>query len=191
VDALLHAMIDAIVDRYFVVIEELADDIDALEDLVISGRARHPVARINHFKHECQLLRRAIWPVRESLFGLQRAPTAHIHDDMQVYFRDVHDHCVHILDQLDAIREQTSGLLDIHLTSVSNRQNAELRVLTVVTTLFSPAMLVTGFFGMNFHQMPLIEHQAGWALALLMIGLGGIALLAALYWRRWWARGDN
>lgn len=187
-DALLHALIDSVVDRYFVVVEELADDIDALEDEVIQGRGKHVVERINHFKHECQVLRRAIWPMREALYNLLRHPGELVGKGMELYFRDVHDHCTHILDQLDALRDQTGGLLDIHLTAASNRLNAELRVLTVVTTLFSPAMLVTGFFGMNFDQMPLLKHHDGWIISLLMIAAGGGLLLIALYWRRWWVR---
>lgn len=187
-DALLHALLDNVVDRYFVVVEELADDIDTLEDEVIRGRGKHLVERINHFKHECQVLRRAIWPMREALYSLLRQPGGLICDGMELYFRDVHDHCTHILDQIDALRDQIGGLLDIHLTAASNRLNAELRVLTVVTTLFSPAMLVTGFFGMNFEHMPLLGQNDGWIISLAMIAAGGCVLLLALYWRRWWVR---
>lgn len=190
-DALLHALLDAVVDRYFVVVEDLGNDIDVLEGAVIQGRSKHPVERINHFKHEGQLLRRAISPMRESFSNLLRSQTDLIHEETHVYFRDVHDHCVHVLDQLDALRDQISGLLDIHLTSVSNRQNAELRVLTVVTTLLSPAMLITGFFGMNFDHMPLVKSHGGWEIALLMIAVGGLCLLVALYWRRWWIKDSN
>lgn len=189
-DALLHALIDTVVDRYFVVVESLADDIDQLEESVIRGEGRHVVGRINHFKHETQLLRRAIWPMREALYSLPRSQSGLVTAETQLYYRDVHDHCIHILDQLDALRDQIDGLLELHHTSVSNRLNAELRVLTVVTTLFAPATLITGFFGMNFHRMPLLESSEGWVLSLLLIVLAGIALLVALYWRRWWIR-DN
>ncbi len=182
-DSLLHALVDSIVDRYFLVAEQLAEDVEQLEDRLIADPPRRAVEEINHLKREMYELRHSIWPIREVLSGVLRNSAGLIQAESLPYFRDVYEHCVQIIDQLDALRDQIGDLLDIHLSSVSNRLNAEVRVLTIVTTLFAPATVITGFFGMNFHQMPLLEHANGWLIAMLAIILGAAALLAALLWQ--------
>lgn len=187
-DALLHALIDAVVDQYFVVVESLANDIEDLEDSLIAGTGKHSIEDINHFKRETLEIRRAVWPLREVLGSLLRMPGAVLNKDTELYFRDVYDHAVHVIEQLDSLRELIGGLMDIHLSSVSNRLNAEVRMLTVITTLFAPATLLTGFFGMNFHYLPLLEDHEGWLIVLIMIAVAGAGLILALFWRRWWVR---
>ncbi|MDQ7990081.1 MAG: magnesium/cobalt transporter CorA [Candidatus Dactylopiibacterium sp.] len=187
-EVLLHALIDSVVDKYFVVVEALASAADELEDSLVSGRRSHSIEEINHLKREALEIRREVWPLREMLGSLLRTPGALERPESTLYFRDVYDHTVHVIDQLDALREMIAGLMDIHLSSVSNRMNAEVRMLTVVTTLFAPATLVTGFFGMNFRYIPLLDEHAGWWLTLLIIALAGVALMVALFWRRSWLR---
>jgi magnesium transporter len=182
-DSLLHALIDSTVDRYFLVAEQLAEDVEQLEDRLIADPPRRAVEEINHLKREMYELRHSIWPIREVLSGLLRNSAGLIQAESLPYFRDVYEHCVQIIDQLDALRDQIGDLLDIHLSSVSNRLNAEVRVLTIVTTLFAPATVITGFFGMNFQHMPLLEHADGWMFAMLAIVLGAAALLAVLRWK--------
>ncbi|KAF7597654.1 MAG: hypothetical protein CGU28_17205 [Candidatus Dactylopiibacterium carminicum] len=97
----------------------------------------------------------------------------------------------HVVEQLDTLRELISGLLEIFMSSASNYLNAELRVLTVVTTLFAPATLLTGFFGMNFVHMPWLQENAGWVWVVGLILLSGLGLIGALFWRRWWIRHNN
>ncbi|MGC3965134.1 MAG: magnesium/cobalt transporter CorA [Rhodocyclaceae bacterium] len=185
-DALLHALIDAVVDRYFIVVEAIGDDIELLEDDIMSSTANRPIADINHYKREVLEVRRAIWPTREVVNVLLRQGPL-LQPETQLYFRDIYDHAVHIIDQLDALRDQIGDLLDIHLSTVSNRLNAEVRVLTVVTTLLAPASLVTGFFGMNFQHMPFLDAYGGWEISLIIILLAGCSLVGLLYWLRWWA----
>lgn len=187
-DGLLHALIDAIVDQYFVVVEAMSADVEDLEDGLIGGTTRHSIEDINHFKRETLEIRRAVWPLREVLGSLQRQPVGILSADTQLYFRDVYDHTVHVIEQLDSLRELISGLLDIYLSSVSNRLNAEVRMLTVVTTVFAPASLLTGFFGMNFHYLPLLDKHDGWLIVLVLIIAAGLGLITALFWRRWWIR---
>lgn len=187
-DALLHALIDAVVDQYFIVVESLANDIEELEDSLIAGTGKHSIEDINHFKREALEIRRAVWPLREVLGSLLRAPGTIPSKDTELYFRDVYDHTVHVIEQLDSLRELIGGLMDIYQSSVSNRLNAEVRMLTVVTTLFAPATLITGFFGMNFHYLPLLDRHEGWLLIMAMIVAAGLALILALFWRRWWVR---
>lgn len=187
-EVLLHALIDAVVDKYFVVVEALEVEVEEMEESLITGSRQHTIEEINHFKRETLEIRRAVWPLREVLAGLLRTPGALERKESELYFRDVYDHTVHVIDQLDSLRELIGGLMDLHLSSVSNRLNAELRMLTVVTTIFAPATVITGFFGMNFHHMPMLEDKKGWLVATLMILIGGMALILALFWHRWWVR---
>ncbi|MDP5240764.1 magnesium/cobalt transporter CorA [Uliginosibacterium sp. 31-16] len=187
-DGLLHALIDAVVDQYFVVVEAMSIDVEELEENLLAGADRHSIEDINHFKHETLEIRRAVWPLREVLNSVQRTPTGLLLPETQLYFRDVYDHTVHVIEQLDSLRELIGGLLDIYLSSVSNRLNAEVRMLTVVTTVFAPATLLTGFFGMNFHYIPWLDAQDGWLRVLALIVAAGLALIIALFWRRWWVR---
>lgn len=189
-DGLLHALIDVIVDQYFVVVEAMSNDVEDLEDGLISGTGRHSIEDINHFKRETLEIRRAVWPLREVLGNIQRLPAGILSSDTQLYFRDVYDHTVHVIELLDSLREQIGGLLDIYLSSVSNRLNAEVRMLTVVTTVFAPASLLTGFFGMNFHYIPWLDRHDGWLLVILLILAAGLGLITALFWRRWWIRSN-
>lgn len=188
IGALLHALLDAVVDQYFVVVEAVSNDVETLEDTILAGKGLQPIEEINHFKRETLEIRRAIWPLREVLGGLQRQSAPLVSGETQMYFRDVYDHTVHVLEQLDGLRDLVAGLMDLHLSSVSNRLNAEVRVLTIITTLFAPATLLTGFFGMNFQTMPWLERPNGWLLVAIAIVLAGAALMGALYWQRWWVR---
>ncbi len=189
--ALLHALIDAIVDQYFVVVEALSADVEVLEDQLLAGKAKRPTEEINHYRREIQEIRRSIWPLREVLASLQRLPGSHLTSDTQLYFRDVYDHTIHVIEHLDALRELIGSLFEIHQANVNNRMNAEIRMLTVVTTIFAPATVLTGFFGMNFQHMPWLAQPWGWQLvAALMAGLGTL-LITALFWRRWWVRENS
>lgn len=183
-DGVMHALIDAVVDRYFLMVESLSVAIEELEDALISETPRDAMPRINHLKHETLELRRSIWPTRETLIAVLRTEEHLISRETQPYFRDVYDHCVHVIEQLDGLRELIAGLLDIHLASVSHRLNNELRLLTIVTTLLAPATLITGFFGMNFKYMPWLERPDGWELTVIAVGAAGILLLGTLLWRQ-------
>lgn len=185
-EGLLHALIDTVVDQYFVVVESLSNDIEQLEESLITGTGKHSIEDINHYKRETLEVRRAVWPLREVLGNLLRTSSGPRSKDTELYYRDVYDHAVHVIEQLDALRELIGGLMDIHLSSVSNRLNAEVRMLTVVTTLFAPATLLTGFFGMNFRYLPLLDEHEGWLIITALIVIAGLSLILALYWRRWW-----
>lgn len=187
VDYLAYALLDTLVDRYFVMLDNLTDMAEELEDQALSRPTPELLAEINRVKHEALLLRRAIWPVREVLNTLGRADNGFFSGDTRLYLRDIYDHTVHVLETLESVRDLLADLLDIYLSSVSNRLNTEVRILTVLTTLFMPATLIAGIFGMNFRDMPLLEAHDGFDIALGMM-LGVAALMAASFWRRNWLR---
>lgn len=184
-DYLAYSLLDTVVDRYFVVLDQLTERVELLEDEVVERASPGIMHAIHHFKRETLALRRAVWPLREVLNTLQRGDAHFFAAETLIYLRDVYDHTVHIIESLEATRDLIASLLDIYLSSVSNRVNLEVRVLTVITTIFMPATLISGIFGMNFRSMPWLNLQYGFLLALGLMVVVALAM-AALFWRRRW-----
>ena len=182
-DMLAYSLIDALVDSYFAVIEQLDEYSEYLEADILERAGPQVPERIHQFKRCVSQLRRNVYPLRELLGSLHREHAHFFGPEIQIYLRDVYDHTVHIVESLDDLRELATGLLDIHLSTVSNRVNLEVRALTVVATIFMPASLLAGIFGMNFHVMPWLERPAGFYYATgLMLVIAAIMLV--LFWRR-------
>ncbi len=186
-DYLAYALLDTLVDRYFVMLDNLADMAEELQDEALNRPNPSLLAEINRVKHEALLLRRAVWPLREILNLLARADNGFFTADTRLYLRDIYDHTVHVLESLESVRDLLADLLDIYLSSVSNRLNTEVRILTVLTTLFMPATLIAGIFGMNCQTMPLLDAHDGFWIALATM-LGAATVMAAAFWRRNWLR---
>lgn len=186
-DYLLYALLDALVDRYFVVLEQLSEHTEELEDALLDKPSAASLQTLHQLRRATHNLRRAVWPLREVLNTLIRNEDGFFQPGTGVYLRDVYDHTVHIVESIEALRDMQAGMLDIYLSSLSNRLNLELRALTVITTLFMPAALVAGVFGMNFKQMPWLAEPDGFLMAMgLMAGIAFV--MAAIFWRRNWLR---
>ena len=184
-DHLAYALLDVIVDRYFIVLEQIGDDCDTLEEELLRKPGASMLQGIHKLKRETMELRRAVWPLREVINSLIRNDNHFFQNDTVLYLRDVYDHTVHFIESLEAIRDLLAGMLDIYLSSISNRVNMEVRALTVVAMLFMPATLIAGIFGMNFHVMPwLLEAHGFWFALGLMAGIAG--LMGLIFWRRQW-----
>ena len=182
-DMLAYSLFDSVVDSYFAVIERLDDFAENLEAEILGNPGPAVLENIHQFKRCVSQLRRNLFPLRELLGSLHREHAAFFGPEIQLYLRDVYDHTVHIIESLDDLRELATGLLDVHLTTVSHRVNLEVRALTVVATVFMPATLIAGIFGMNFRQMPWLENSSGFYFATgLMMIIATIML--ALFWRR-------
>lgn len=185
VDYLAYSLLDSIVDKYFHVLEEMSDDSEALEDALLIKPSNAMLHNIHQLKRASIELRRAVWPLREVISHLTRNESGFFNAGTIPYLRDIYDHTVNFIESLEAIRDSLSGLMDIYMTSMSQRVNLELRALTVVAMLFMPATLIAGIFGMNFHHMPWLEEQNGfwWAMSLM----GSIAsIMLLIFWRRQW-----
>lgn len=185
VDYLAYSLLDSIVDKYFHVLEEMGDDSEALEDALLIKPSNAMLHNIHQLKRASIELRRAVWPLREVISHLTRNEAGFFNSSTIPYLRDIYDHTVNFIESLEAIRDSLSGLMDIYMTSMSQRVNLELRALTVVAMLFMPATLIAGIFGMNFEQMPWLKEQNGfwWAMGLM----GGIAsIMLLIFWRRQW-----
>lgn len=184
-DYLAYSLLDIIVDRYFIVLEQLGDDCEALEDELLSKPTAASLRGIHKLRRETMDLRRSVWPLREVVNALTRNESGFFQPNTLLYLRDVYDHTVHFIESLEAIRDLLTGMLDIYLSSLSNRVNMEVRALTVVAMLFMPATLIAGIFGMNFKMMPwLTDHQGFWFAIGLMASIAG--LMALIFWRRQW-----
>lgn len=190
VDYLAYSLLDSIVDKYFHVLEEMSDDSEALEDALLTKPANTELHSIHQLKRASIELRRAVWPLREVINHLTRNEGGFFHASTIPYLRDVYDHTVSFIESLESIRDSLGSLMDIYMTSMSNRVNLELRALTVVAMLFMPATLIAGIFGMNFHYMPWIADHNGfwWAMSIM----GGIAIIMLLiFWRRQWLSSNS
>jgi magnesium transporter len=184
-DYLAYALLDVIVDRYFVVLEQISDDCEALEEELLRKPGSSMLQNIHKLKRETMELRRAVWPLREVINALIRNESNFFQPGTLLYLRDVYDHTVHFIESLESLRDLLAGMLDVYLSSISNRVNMELRALTVVAMLFMPATLIAGIFGMNFKVMPWLDDTDGFWFAMGM--MAGIAsLMGLIFWRRQW-----
>ena len=184
-DYLAYALLDVLVDRYFTVLEQIGERSEDLEEQLIARPDAALLHTLHQLKRETLTLRRAIWPLREVINALVRNEGRFFTAETQLYLRDIYDHTVHLIESLEAIRDLIAGMLDIYLSSISNRVNQEVRALTVVAIIFMPATLISGIFGMNFKVMPLLDAGNGFLVALgLMVGVA--STLGLIFWRRRW-----
>jgi len=184
-DFLLHALLDVIVDHYFLVLEKLAERIEEVEDELIENPTTATVHAIYQLKRQMLFLHKSVWPLREMVSALQRRDSPLIKDTTVIYLRDLYDHTVQVLDTLETLREMLSGMLDIYLSSVSNRLNEVMKVLTIIATIFMPLSFVVGWYGMNFKMMPELEWSYGYPTVLLLCLAiaGGMAVF--FHKKRW------
>jgi magnesium transporter len=174
---LLYTVLSELVDSYFPVLDTLDDVIDQLEDITVRTTSNQVQARIFHIKREVARLRRVISPSVEVTNALITRTREYIPIEAEPYFSDVHDHLIRAFEVLDSYRDLMSGLLDVYLTTVSNRLNVVMKQLTIIATIFMPITFVTGVFGQNFGHMPQVDHDSGFnfwmvSLAMLLITLG-------------------
>jgi magnesium transporter len=194
-DYLAYALIDATIDNYYPVLEVYADRLDELEDRVLDRTDRAVIDQLHEVKSDLLILRRAIWPLREALAQLARDETPRITDNTRLYLRDCYDHVVQVVELVETYRELTADLRELYMSSLSNRINETMRVLTIISTLFIPLTFIAGIYGMNFDysvsslNMPELHWVYGYPAALAVMGLTAVALLFYFYRQGWILRG--
>ena len=177
-DYLAYSLLDAIVDYYFVILEKLGERVEFLEEELVTNPKTQTLQEIHHLKSEMIFLRKAVWPLREVIGALERGESPLIQKGTSLYLRDVYDHTIQAIDTVETFRDMVSGMLDIYLSSVSNRLNAVMKVLTIIATVFMPLTFLAGVYGMNFKYMPELEWRWGYPLVwAVMIGIGGVMLI--------------
>jgi magnesium transporter len=181
-DYLMYALLDAVVDGYFGILEKLGEKIEALEEELVGDPSDRTLQQIHRLKREMVFLRKSVWPLRELINGLDRSESDLIADSTGVYLRDVYDHTIQVIDTVESFRDMVSGMLDIYLSSISNRMNAVMKVLTIIATIFIPLTFVAGIYGMNFEHMPELKWRYGYAAVWLVMLV--VAGLMVLYFKR-------
>lgn len=184
-DYLAYTLIDATVDNYFLILERFAEQIEGLEDRLVEAPTPELLARIHHVKRETIFLRNAVGPLREVVVVLERGESKLIEKGTAVFFRDVYDHTIQAIDAVGAFRDMLSGLQDLYLSSVSNRMNDVMKVLTIIATIFVPLTFVAGIYGMNFRHMPELEWRWSYAIFWGVIAAIAIGMLTFFRRRRW------
>jgi len=184
-DYLVYSLIDAVVDQYFAVLELTGERIALIEDRLLEGPSLETLHDLHATKRDLLFLRRAVWPLREVLSALERGHSDLIAEATRVYFRDVYDHVVQVIDTVETLRETGAQMLDVYLSSTTYRMTGVMKVLTIITTIFMPLSLVTGLYGMNFRYMPGLNSTWGFASVLAVMLTIGIVMIAIFRKKRW------
>jgi magnesium transporter len=172
-DYLAYSLLDAVVDNYFVILEKFGDKIESIETELIGNPTQTTVQRIYQLKREMIFLHNAVWPLREVMNALGKHESSLIQESTAPYLKDVYDHVIHVIDSVDIYREMLSSMLDMYLSSVSNRLNEVMKVLTAISLIFMPLTFIVGVYGMNFKYMPELGWRYGYFTTLLaMLGIG-------------------
>jgi magnesium transporter len=185
VDYLAYSLVDAAVDHYFPTLERVGDRIDDVEDVLLEKPDRESFENLHQIKRDLLRIRKATWPLREMVGALARTDSQLVREGTKVWLRDVYDHAVQVIDIVETFREMTQELADLYLSSVSNRMNEIMKVLTIIATVFMPLTFIVGVYGMNFHHMPELAWIWGYPLVwvVMLLIAGGMAWM---FRRRGW-----
>jgi magnesium transporter len=184
-DYLAYALMDSIVDNYFVILEQLGEKIEDAEQELAVNPTVETLQTIRTFKKEMIFLRKSIWPLREVVNSLERGESSLIDESTLIYLRDVYDHTIQIIDTVESYRDMLSGMLDVYLSSISNRMNEVMKVLTIFAAIFIPLTFVAGVYGMNFSFMPELGWRWGYFAALLVMAIVAVILIVYFKRKRW------
>ncbi len=181
-DYLAYALLDAIVDSYFSVLENVGEKIEDTEQQLTTNPSPQTLQLIRKLKNEMIFLRKSVWPLRELISGFLRLETSLVQQSTGVYIRDVYDHTIQVIDTIESYRDMISGMLDIYLSSISNRMNEVMKVLTIFASIFIPLTFVAGIYGMNFENMPELKWQWGYFGLLGLMAV--IVIILVIFFKR-------
>lgn len=184
-DYLAYSLIDTLVDNYFVVLEDLGERLEDLEDNLVTRPRQETLQDIHFLKREMLFFRKALWPLREVVGVLSRGESPLIKEGTLPYIRDAYDHTIQVIDTLETYRDILSGMLDIYLSSISNRLNEIMKVLTIISTIFIPLTFLAGVYGMNFRYMPELEWEYGYPALWAVMVIVAAVMLRFFRKRKW------
>jgi len=184
-DQLFYELVNAMVEEYFEIVEMIDDKIEPLEVDMIESLTPATARQIHYLKRELAYVRKSIWPVRELVGNLERGFSKLIKPETIVYFRDVYDHTIQVIDAIETQRDILSSMIDIYISSVNNQLNRVIKVLTIITTIFMPLTLVAGIFGMNFKYLPWLSSPIGPLLALGIMATTAVFMIGFLKRKQW------
>ncbi len=181
-DYLAYALVDAIVDNYFLILEKIGETMEILEDQLLQNSGQNTIQQIYSLKSKMLMIRKSIWPLREVISALERGESSLILKTTRIYLKDVYDHTIQVIDTVETLRDIVSGMLDTYLSIVSNKMNEVMKVLTIIATIFIPLTFIAGIYGMNFEYMPDLKWHYGyfvvWAVMII------IAIVMVIFFRR-------
>jgi len=185
-DYLTYCLLDIIVDDYFDVLEDFSEEIEAAEDEIAGHTTNKTLRTIHKLKRQVLFLHKAVWPLRDVLSSLERGESPLINDSTEIYIRDLYDHVVQVMDTTETLRDILAGMMDVYLSSTSNRMNEIMKVLTIISTLFMPLSFIVGVYGMNIKNMPELDwpwmYPALWVIMISIV----VSMLYYFKKRKWW-----
>lgn len=184
-DQLFYRILDGVVDSYNPLLDRLSDEIEKMEDDAVSDPDEEMLEELFDLRRALVQLRRILANMRDVVGHLQRGSYPQVQSDLQPFLRDVYDHVVRNLDMVEIHRDLLTGAMELYLSGVANRTNQTMKVLTVFGTIATPAVVITGMYGMNLHHLPFADHPHSWGIVMTMIGMVSGAMLLFLRWMRW------
>ena len=184
-DYLAYSLIDTIVDNYFTILEHLGEKIEIIEESLVKNPSTQTLQAIQHLKREMIFLRKSVWPLRETISSLERTECQLIQEATGLFLKDIYDHTIQVIDTIETFRDMLSGILDIYLSSISNRMNEIMKVLTIIATIFMPLTFLAGVYGMNFKYMPELEWHWGYFFILGIMITIAVSMLVYFRKKRW------
>ena len=184
-DYLAYALVDAIVDNYFVILETFGEDIEDIQEKLLADPTTETLEAIQTLKREMITLRKSVWPLREVVNNLERGESPLIKKGTLVYLRDVYDHTIQVMDTVETFRDMLAGMLDIYLSSLSNKMNEVMKVLTIIATIFIPLTFIVGIYGMNFVHMPELQNYWGYPVVLMLMSVIGLSMVVYFRKKKW------
>ncbi|WP_445475557.1 magnesium/cobalt transporter CorA [Methanococcoides methylutens] len=184
-DYLAYALMDSIVDNYFVMLEKIGENVETLDDELLDKPTPKTLEDIHHLKKEVIFLRKFVWPLREVVSSMQREESPFIKETTSIFLKDVYDHIIQVMDTIESYRDILSTMLDLYLSTASNKMNEIMKVLTIIATIFIPLTFVAGIYGMNFEYMPELKWHWGYAAAwgvMLTVAFIMLAYFRKLKW---------
>jgi len=184
-DYLAYSMIDTIVDHYFTIAEKLGEMFEEVEDAVVIKPEPETLPAIYNLKRNMLFLRKSVWPLREAISHLQRTESHLISETTKIYLRDVYDHTIQIIENIETLRDMSSSLLDTYISSLSNRLNDVIKLLTIISTIFIPLTFISGVYGMNFEHMPLLQSAWGYPVTVAFMAVVAGVMLSYFKRKKW------
>jgi magnesium transporter len=184
-DYLAFSLMDAVVDHYFLAIESIGEWVQHFEDRLLSNAMQPEIGGLYRFKRELLEVRRAVWPLREVISAINRSESPLLKKENRVFWRDLYDHAVQVMDMVENARESLASMHDTYLSSLSNRMNEVMKILTIISTIFIPLTFIAGIYGMNFKNMPELEWKDGYFVILALMGTIAVSLVVYFRRQRW------
>jgi magnesium transporter len=184
-DYLLYSLLDAIIDSYFSILEKIGDKIEDLEEMVVAEPKPGSLQAIHELKREMIYLRKSVWPLREVINNFSKAESLLVQKSTNIYLRDIYDHTIQIIDTIETFRDMLSGMHDTYLSSISNKMNEIMKVLTIFAALFIPLTFIAGIYGMNFRFMPELNWRWGYFGVWGVIIAVGLSMLFYFKRKKW------